>query len=98
MVLTIAENFIYFHKGEFPCLFLMECEEGFARFDVKNQESLDILMRYADEKHYHVNWARAVANDARNRKAYRNYPGGKYVATIAGHEESDSGEAQPRSR
>jgi hypothetical protein len=81
MPLTIAENFIYFHKGTFPCLFLVEVQEGFARFDVKDEESLQILLEYARGKKLHVSWARAVANDAKNRKAYRNYPGGKYVAS-----------------
>ena len=80
MPLTIAENFIYFHKGTFPCLFLVEVAEGFARFDIKDEDSLNILLNYCNQKRYSVNWARAVANDERNRKAYRNYPGGKYVA------------------
>ncbi len=83
MALTIAENFIYFHKGAFPCLFLLEVQEGFARFDVKDEDSLAKLMGYAAQKNLHVSWARAVANDAQNRKAYRNYPGGKYVATTS---------------
>ncbi len=81
MPLTIAENWIYFHKGEFPCLFLVEVQEGFARFDVKDQDSLGILLEYAQKKNLHVSWARAVANDAQNRKAYKNYPGGKFVAS-----------------
>ncbi|MBI4863308.1 MAG: hypothetical protein HY815_24035 [Candidatus Riflebacteria bacterium] len=81
--LTIADSFIYFHKGAFPCLFLMECTEGFARFEVKNQESLDILMVYCSQKNLHVGWAKAVADDSRNRKVYRNFPGGKYVASCS---------------
>ena len=89
MPLTIAENFIYFHKGAFPCLFLMEVQEGFARFDVKDEESLGILLDYARQKSLNVSWARAVANDAKNRKAYRNYPGGKYVASSAPIERSE---------
>jgi len=82
MPLTIAESFIYFQKGDFPCLFLLECKEGFARFDVENQKSLDILLNYSNEKKYQVDWARAVADDPQNRKTFRNYPGGKYVATL----------------
>lgn len=83
MALTIAENWIYFHKGTFPCLFLVEVQEGYARFDIKDVESLGILLDYARQKNLHVSWARAVANDAKNRKAYKNYPGGKYVASMS---------------
>jgi hypothetical protein len=79
--LTIAENFIYFHRGAFPCLFVMEVEEGFAQLDVKDQRSLDILLAYCEGKMYTVNWAQAVENEPKNRRAYRNYPGGKYVAS-----------------
>jgi hypothetical protein len=87
MALTTHQNFIYFHKGEFPCMFLLEVQEGFARFDVKDEDSLTKLMTYAAQKNLHVNWARAVANDAKNRKAYKNYPGGKYVASTSPVEE-----------
>ncbi len=90
MPLTIAENFIYFHKGAFPCLFLVEVQEGFARFDVKDQDSLDTLLGYCSQKNLHVSWARAVVNDPKNRKAYRNYPGGKFVASVSPIERSES--------
>lgn len=87
MPLTIADGFIYFHKGEYPCLFLVEVQEGFARFDVKDDDSLGILIEYARQKNLHVSWARAVVDDAQNRKAYKNYPGGKFVASSSPVEE-----------
>ena len=90
MPLTIAEGFIYFHKGEFPCLFLVEVQEGFARFDIKDNNSLDIMFDYCKRKSYAVSWARAIVNDPQNRKAYRNYPGGKYVASSSPAEEKES--------
>ena len=83
-----ADGFIYFAKGEFPCIFLMEVHEGVARFEVKDPDTLDRLLSYCKDKSYGVSWARAVADDPKNRRLYEGFPGGKYVASSRGPDEA----------
>ena len=84
MRITITEedvkNYEYFKKGEVPCFFLVEVEEGFARFEIRTKENLATMIRYLARKKYEVQWTAAVIKEDASLKEYRGFPGGKYVA------------------
>ena len=84
MKVTIDEsdlkNYEYFRKGEVPCFFLVEVQEGFARFDIRSREQLAIMLKYLAENAYQVEWTSAVVKEDTVLEEYDGFPGGKYVA------------------
>ena len=76
-----ANSFLYFNKAAFPCQFLIEVEEGYAKVDVEDQDSLDSLLNYCRNRSLHVTWTRALANEESSRAILSRFPGGKYVAS-----------------
>ena len=74
------KNYEYFQKGAVPCFFLVEVEEGFARFEIRTKENLAMMIRYLESKNYKVQWTSAVIKEDTVLREYRGYPGGKYVA------------------
>jgi hypothetical protein len=82
--LAEQERFLYFTKGTYPCVFLIHVQEGFARFEVRDENSLRVLMEYCVEKSLQVEWVQAVLNDEFHTREYADYPGGKYIAHYLG--------------
>ena len=78
-----SSDHLYFDQTAFPCQFLIEVKEGFARMDVPNQDSLNRLMAYCNDQAYHVNWTRAVSNKEEASSILTRFPGGKYVASMS---------------
>ncbi len=91
-VLAQEDNFLYFNKGEFPCLFMIQVKEGFARFEVKDANSLQILLEYSKGKSLQVEWVQAVINDEFHTREYATFPGGKFVAHLLGNDVFQQGE------
>lgn len=77
-----ANSFVYFNKAAFPCQFLIEVAEGYAKVDVEDQDSLDSLITYCRNRSLHVSWTRAIASEEASREVQRRFPGGKYVASL----------------
>ncbi|MBI4871185.1 MAG: hypothetical protein HY814_06420 [Candidatus Riflebacteria bacterium] len=78
--LARGEKFVYFTRGQFPCLFLIQVEEGFIRLEVQEDASLELLLAYCKAKSLRVEWVQAVLNDEFHTREFEGFPGGKYVA------------------
>jgi hypothetical protein len=74
------EKFLYFSRGEFPCLFLVQVQEGFMRLEIKDETAFELLMTYCREKSMQIEWVQAILNDEFHTKEYEDFPGGKYIA------------------
>ncbi len=87
--LAEEEKFLYFSKGVFPCIFLIHVKEGFARFEVRDEGALSVLMDYCMHKSLQVEWVQAVLNDEFHTREYEHFPGGKFVAHHLGEDVLD---------
>ncbi|MBI3894132.1 MAG: hypothetical protein HY303_21650 [Candidatus Wallbacteria bacterium] len=78
--LAAQEKFLYFTKGVYPCLFMVHVKEGFARFEVRDESALQVLLDYCVQKSLQVEWVQAILNDEFHTHEYEEFPGGKYIA------------------
>ena len=76
------EKFLYFSRGEFPCLFLVQVQEGFMRLEIKDETAFELLTDYCKQKAMQIEWVQAVLNDEFHTKEYEDFPGGKYIAHL----------------
>ena len=74
------ERYETFKKGELPCIFKIQVKEGFCRFNVSKEESLQLLLNYCQSKSYQVEWTSAVLKETAEAEAYTGFPGGMYIA------------------
>ena len=85
--LNELERYETFEKGAVPCIFKLQVQEGFCRFNITEQENLNILLVYCKKKHYEVNWTSAVLKEDPDADVYKGFPGGLYIATCQNPED-----------
>lgn len=76
------DGYRHFVKGTFPALFLLQVNEGLARFEVPDRENLDVLLRYCKEHGYQVEWTERVIDRPEFTEELEGFPGGRYVAHV----------------